>query len=103
MQRPGRGIGRIRARHRLAIFGIEQQEIARPDPGEVPSPRVHQEFRPRFVDGDAEVVGDRFVHVEPGRPAKCARQRDSLVLEVHSGPAEHSVLSTDHDTVPLFE
>ena len=47
------------------------------------------------------MVGDRFVHVEAGRPAKRAGKGDSLVFKVHIGPAEHGLLSTSHD-FPLF-
>jgi hypothetical protein len=43
------------------------------------------------------------VHVEPGRPAKCTRQGDSLLFKGHFGPAEHSLWGTGHTVVSLFE
>ena len=103
MERPGRGIGSIRPHHRRLVFSIEQQKLACLDTREMTAPRVHQELRSRFIDGETEMVGDRFVHIEAGRPAEGADKSDPLFFEVHAGPIDNGGLGRGHAILSLFE
>ena len=75
VQAPGGRIGRVGAVHGFGIIGIDQQQFAGADAGEMPAVRVHQE--PRAVVGHrvAEVVGDALVHVQPA-PSSGRHRRD---------------------------
>ena len=74
MQVPGGGVWRTGACDRGFVARVQQQQLAGTDAREMPSVRIHQEAAAVFRDGKAEMVGDRLVPVEPGRPAKCRGQ-----------------------------
>ena len=53
--------------------------------------------------GETEMVGDRFVHIEAGRPAEGADKSDPLFFEVHAGPIDNGGLGRGHAILSLFE
>jgi hypothetical protein len=85
MQAPGGRIRRIGAGQRFGIIGIDDNKIAGLDPGEMHLVGVHQEPRAILVDRQAEVVGDRLVHIKPRGPAKGGGQIDAFLPVVHVG------------------
>ena len=85
VQSPGGRVGRVGAAQRLGVVGVDEQQVARLDAREMHLVRVHQEFRAVVVDGEREMVGHRFMHVEPGRPAEGAGEIDALLVEGQVG------------------
>src|SRR5471032_2627870 len=67
-------IWRIRARQARRIVGIDPQQLTGPDPREMPTVGVDQEFSAIRRQRYAEVIGNRFVQPQPRGPAKGASQ-----------------------------
>lgn len=61
-----------------AEIGVEHQKVTGADAREVPAARVDQKARAVRRDGQAQVIGDGFVHVQPREPAKRRGQIDTL-------------------------
>ncbi len=89
MQAPGRGGGRVRPRHGLAVVRVEQHQLARPHPREVAPGRVDEEALAVPGHRGAEVVADRLVPVEQAHRRKAAaratRSAASPSLSLSSG------------------
>mgnify|MGYP005994074505 CR=1 FL=1 len=63
MQAPSCGIWRIGSLHTGRIIGIYDDEIGGFDTREMHLIGVHQEFGPLGINGQAKVIGHRFMHV----------------------------------------
>ena len=69
-------IGRVRAIHRVLVVGVEQQQLARLDPREMPPSGVHEELLAVGRDGQAEVVCHGLVPAQVGGQPEGGRQVD---------------------------
>ena len=74
MHGPGRGVGGILTVHDIRVVGIEQQQIARLDRGEMLPARIEQEFPPIGRNSGTEVVADRLAPAEAMAKPEGSRQ-----------------------------
>ena len=74
---PGRGVRGIGSLHGRRVVGVQQDQFAGPNQGEVPPLRVTEELLPVRRDRCAEMVGYRLVEVEPGSQPKGSCQVDA--------------------------
>ena len=72
---------RIRPAHRLRIIGIDQQQFACPDAGEMHLVGVDQKAAAVRIDSDRKMIGHGFMHPEPRRPAELAGEIDAFSVE----------------------
>jgi hypothetical protein len=81
VQTPGGRVRRVGPLHRFGIVRVDQEKVARLDARKMHEVRIDQDLSPALVEGEREVVGDGFVHVEPRRPAKGGGEVAALLVE----------------------
>ncbi len=77
MQIPGSRIGRVGALRGGLAGRVEQQQLAGADAREMRTNPIEQKTMRLARQHGAEMVGDRFVHAQPGGPAKGRCQVDA--------------------------
>ena len=71
------GSGRVGALHDGGVVDVEQEEVAGPDPREVPPAGIDQDAPALGVEGEAEMIGDRLMPAEACRQPERRRQIDA--------------------------
>lgn len=79
VQPPSGCIWCIRSIQNIRIVCIQLQQLGRADAREMRLVGIDQELRAICVDGKAEMVGDRLVHIQPRGPPKGSSKFDALL------------------------
>ena len=93
---PGRRVGRVRAVHRVFVVGVEAEEIARLEAGEMPPARIHQKSPAVVAEREAEMIGDRFVPVVADGEAESGGEIDARLPLIVVGFREREGRRGEH-------
>jgi len=77
VQPPCRRVRGVRAVHRLRVIGINEDQVRRPNSGEMRLIGVHQKLRAVIVNGNGEMVSHAFMKIKSRCPPKGRGKIDS--------------------------